>query len=129
MKPSTLEWIDKAEQDFAAAQMLYRARKRPAYDAACFHAQQCAEKYLKARLEEASLTIPKTHNLYALLTLVLPLEPSWNSLAADLNILNAFAVAYRYPGISATKADTRDAIRRCRKVRRHIRQTFGLPIV
>jgi len=129
MKPSTLEWIDKAEQDFAAAQMLYRARKRPAYDAACFHAQQCAEKYLKARLKEASLTIPKTHNLYALLTLVLPLEPSWNSLAADLNILNAFAVAYRYPGISATKADARDAIRRCRKVRRHIRQTFGLPII
>ena len=129
MKPSTLEWIDKAEGDFAAAQMLYRARKRPAYDAACFHAQQCAEKYLKARLEEAGLTIPKTHNLYALLTLVLPLEPSWNSLAADLNILNAFAVAYRYPGISATKADARDAIRRCRKVRRHIRQTFGLPII
>lgn len=128
MKPSALEWIDKAEADFAAAQMLSRARKHPGYDAACFHAQQCAEKYLKARLEEAGLTIPKTHNLYALLALVLPLEPSWNSLAADLNILNAFAVAYRYPGISATKADARDAMRRCRNARRRIRQTFGLPI-
>ena len=127
MKPSTREWIDKAEGDFAAAQTLYRARKRPNYDAACFHAQQCAEKYLKARLEEAASAIPKTHNLYALLTLVLPFEPGWNALAADLNALNAFSVAYRYPGVSATKPDARDAVRRCRGVRRLVRQTFGLP--
>jgi HEPN domain-containing protein len=65
MKPTTLEWIDKAEGDFVTAQMSYRARKNPNPDAACFHAQQCAEKYLKARLEEADLAVPKTHNLYA----------------------------------------------------------------
>ncbi len=53
MKPITLEWIDKAEGDWHSAQREYRARLRPNYDAACFHAQQCAEKYLKARLEEA----------------------------------------------------------------------------
>lgn len=128
MKPSTREWIDKAEADFAAAQTLNRARKRPNYDAACFHAQQCAEKYLKARLEEAGSTIPRTHNLYALLTLALPLEPGWGLLSTDLNILSAFAVAYRYPGISATQADARDALSRCRKVRRAARQTFGLPV-
>lgn len=128
MKPSTREWIDKAEGDFAAAQILYRARKRPNYDAACFHAQQCAEKYLKARLEEAGLTIPKTHNLYALLTLVLPLEPGWNVLAADLNALNSYAVAYRYPGISATRVDARIAVRRCLNVRRSARHIFGLPV-
>jgi HEPN domain-containing protein len=128
MKPTTLEWIDKAEGDFAIAQMSYRARKNPNYDAACFHAQQCAEKYLKARLEEAGLAVPKTHNLYALLTLVLPIEPTWNVLAADLNVLSAFAVAYRYPGISATRIDANDAIRRCRRARSVVRQTFGLPV-
>ncbi len=53
MKQSTVEWIDKAEADFFTAQMASRARKHPDYDAACFYAQQCAEKYLKARLEEA----------------------------------------------------------------------------
>ena len=51
MKPTTLEWIHKAEEDWHVAQMSYRARKHPSYDAAVFHAQQCAEKYLKARLE------------------------------------------------------------------------------
>lgn len=76
MKPTTLEWIDKAEGDFATVQVSYRTRKQPNHDAVCFHAQQCAEKYLKARLEEASLAIPRTHNLYALLTLVVATEPA-----------------------------------------------------
>ena len=58
MKPTTLEWIHKAEEDWHVAQMSYRARKYPSYDAAVFHAQQCAEKYLKARLEEAAIASP-----------------------------------------------------------------------
>ena len=128
MKPTTLEWIDKAEGDFATAQGSYRTRKRPNHDAVCFHAQQCAEKYLKARLEEAGLAIPRTHNLYALLTLVLPIEPAWTILAADLNVLSTFAVAYRYPGVSATRIDAKDALSRCRTVRRIIRGAFGLPV-
>ena len=44
------EWIAKAEGDFATAQRELRARRAPNYDAACFHSQQCAEKYLKAFL-------------------------------------------------------------------------------
>jgi len=39
MKPTTLEWIHKAEEDWHVAQMSYRARKHPSYDAAVFHAQ------------------------------------------------------------------------------------------
>jgi HEPN domain-containing protein len=126
MKPSTQEWVSKAEADFAAAETLIRARRHPNYDAACFHAQQCAEKYLKARLEEANLAVPKTHNLYSLLRLVLPLEPTWTVMGTDLKILSTFAVAYRYPGLSATKADARAALKRCRSIRRIARQAFGL---
>ena len=126
MKHSTLEWIAKAEGDFVTALMSYRARKNPNYDATCYHAQQCAEKYLKARLEEANLSIPKTHNLYALLQLILPLEPSWQILAVDLNILSAFAVAYRYPGLSATKTDAKDTLARCKNMRKLTRTSFGL---
>jgi hypothetical protein len=83
---------------------------------------------LKARLEEASQTIPKTHNLFALLTTVLPFEPSWQVLTIDLNILSAFAVAYRYPGLNATKLDAKDALARCKKIRKVIRASLGLAI-
>ena len=60
--------------------MSYRARKYPSYDAAVFHAQQCAEKYLKARLEEAAVGFARTHDLLMLHQLVVPVEPTWQVL-------------------------------------------------
>ena len=110
MKPITLEWVAKAEGDWDAAQREYRARQRPNYDAACFHAQQCAEKYLKARLEEAAIAFGRTHNLMSLLTLVLAVEPTWTVLQPHLTALNIYAVAFRYPGSSAAKSDHRRCI-------------------
>ena len=126
MKPITREWIDKAEADWYSAGLLFRARKRPDYDGACFHAQQSAEKYLKARLVEAGIYFSKTHNLIALLTLALALEPLWNALQQQLRALNVYAIDYRYPGSTATNADAKDAISDCREVRRVVRQAFGL---
>lgn len=67
MKQITQEWIAKAEGDWQDALSRYRARKYPNYDSTCFHAQQCAEKYLKARLDEAGSAFSKTHDLSLLL--------------------------------------------------------------
>jgi HEPN domain-containing protein len=78
MKPLTHEWIGKAEGDFATAKREVRARKAPNYDAACFHAQQCVEKYLKARLQEATIPFGRTHDLSALLNLLLSVSPRFN---------------------------------------------------
>ncbi len=103
MKQNTQEWVNKAEGDFHTAQREVRARKHPNYDAACFHAQQCAEKYLKARLIEAGISFPKTHDLNLLLNLVLPIEPLWESYRWSLNLLLDYAVGYRYPGDLRTK--------------------------
>ena len=127
MKPITAEWVRKAEGDWEAAQKMYRARKIPLYDAACYHCQQCAEKYLKAKLIEAGIAFAKTHDLPSLLKLILPSDPGWLSLDPQLDALNKFAVVYRYPGNDATKADAKQAIDDCREVRRTIRRAFGLP--
>jgi HEPN domain/ABC transporter substrate binding protein len=51
MKPETMEWIDKAEGDWKVAQREMRAAD-PVWNVASFLAQQCAENYLKAFLEE-----------------------------------------------------------------------------
>jgi HEPN domain-containing protein len=126
MKPITREWIDKAEGDWATASREIRTRKRPNYDAVCFHAQQCAEKYLKAWLQEANITFGKSHDLLKLLASIVQAEASWSVLKPDLNALTDFAVEYRYPGSSATKAEARDALTHCRNVRRVIRRSFGL---
>lgn len=113
MKPTTKQWIEKAEDDWRVAQKVYRARKDPSYDAACFHTQQCAEKYLKAILNEAGQFFAQTHNLIDLHNQCLLLAPGWKVLLLDLSVLNAFAVDYRYPGKSATKSQAKDAIKSC----------------
>jgi len=48
----TAEWVAKAEGDFAMMERECQATENPNYDGICFHAQQCAEKYLKARRED-----------------------------------------------------------------------------
>ena len=128
MRPLTQEWVDKAEGDWAALGREMRARKAPNYDDACFHAQQCAEKYLKARLQEASIAFPRTHNLLDLLTLALPVEPLWSSLHPALDTLNDYAVVFRYPGRYAVKSEAQDAWRFCRVVRETVRPSLGLPV-
>ncbi len=59
MKPMTTEWVAKAEGDFATMDCEARAGKSANYDAICFHAQQCAEKYIKARLCESDVAFGK----------------------------------------------------------------------
>ena len=127
MKPLTMEWVEKAEGDLAMVQRELRVRKSPNYDGACFHAQQCAEKYLKARLQEASIPFEKTHNLSALLKEALAVEPLWSSLSTNLAFLNQFAVRFRYPGEWATKEDAKEALRNCKLVRSDVRKSLGLP--
>lgn len=117
MKPLTAEWVSKAENDFATAMREFRVRTAPNYDAVCFHAQQCAEKYLKARLQEAGISFSKTHDLVTLLELTLPVDPSWSELRSELRTLTAFAVEFRYPGASADESMARDAVDACRLLR------------
>jgi HEPN domain-containing protein len=126
MKPLTLEWVAKAEGDFAMVEREARARKSPNYDGLCFHAQQCVEKYLKARLYEADIDFPKTHVLAVLLDLVLPLEPLWETFREHLIFLTGFAVSFRYPGESVDRSTALDARRRCRAFRQTAREALGL---
>jgi HEPN domain-containing protein len=128
MKPITIEWIAKAEGDWHSAVRESRARKYPNYDSACFHAQQCAEKYLKARLQEAGIVFGRTHHLIDLLNLALTVEPNWASLTVMLNNLSGYAVNVRYPGTFASKADARAAVAACEQVRATIRTALGLPV-
>ena len=127
MKPLASEWIQKAEGDYATVLRETRARKTPNLDGACFHAQQCAEKYLKARLCQAGIEFEKVHDLVALLDQVVSAEPAWEIFREDLAWLSGFAVAYRYPGESADKESAKNAKTRCRRFRLAARKKFGLP--
>jgi HEPN domain-containing protein len=96
------------------------------YDAVCFHAQQCAEKYLKAILQERTTPFSKTYKLTALLELLVPIEPSWELIRPNLARLNVFAVQVRTPGESADKSIAREALNLCRAIRTRTRFSLGV---
>ena len=126
MNPAVAEWVSKAEGDFLTAGRELRARKSPNYDAVCFHAQQCAEKYLKAILQENGKRIPKIHYLLELLVLILEFDGSYEFLKADLEVLEDYAVRFRYPGDLAEKDEAQSAYAAAGTVRKFIRQKLGL---
>ena len=126
MNPSVAEWVTKAEGDFLTAGRELRARKSPNYDAVCFHAQQCAEKYLKAVLQEKNKHIPKIHNLLELMLICEELDNSFEMLRADLVMMERYSVQVRYPGSFAVKEDARSAYAAARTTRKFIRQKLGL---
>jgi len=98
MNELTEEWVDKAEEDFNSADLLLHAGEVPLPSPACFHCQQCAEKYLKAFLQEHQIQFERTHVLMALLELCIPLDRDFEKLGVDLDSLEGYAVAVRYPG-------------------------------
>lgn len=77
------------------------------HNGVCFHCQQCAEKYLKALLEELGQPVPRTHNLDDVLTLLLPSHGTLRSLKRGLIFLTRFAVDTRYPGEDANTMSSR----------------------
>lgn len=126
MNPAVDEWISKAEGDFITASRELRARKSPNYDAVCFHAQQCAEKYLKAVLQEGNKRIPKIHFLLELLAMILKFDTSYEFLKADLELLEDYSVKFRYPGEFAEKDEAQSAYAAAETVRKFVRQKLEM---
>ena len=125
MNPLTLEWIEKAEEDYDMA-ALARQASRPFHNSICFHAQQCIEKYLKAWLQEADIPVPRTHDLEELLVLIGPTLPAWVQWQPDFKRITEYAVNSRYPGDSATADDTEHAMCICDAVRQVVRASLKL---
>lgn len=120
------EWMEKAEGDFRTAEREMRARKAPNYDAVCFHAQQCAEKYLKAFLVHRQIPFHPIHDLEMLLELIVAAHRDFEGLRDALLLLNDYAVDVRYPGEFATREEAQAAVKAMRTVRTFLRRKLGL---
>lgn len=90
------DWLRHAYSD------LELAREKPSpkvlYEDLCFHAQQSAEKALKAILIAQETPFPRTHNIRTLLDL-LPRTIELPDNVQGVGKLTTYAVSSRYPGV------------------------------
>ncbi len=118
-------WAEYAEEDYAMARMALR-RKQPLTHSACFHAQQCAEKYLKALLVAKGEIFPKTHDLVTLNNLCTRAGILLGVDSAQLHTLSLYAVQARYPDEELILDEAKEALETTKAVRRFARQLLGL---
>ena len=124
------QWVEKAESDYKAFQNLLKMDEDCPFDAVCFHAQQCVEKYIKARLVYLSIDFPKSHDIAEIIELF---PPGFNfplNLAQQEKITN-YAWMGRYPGNwePMNRQDAEEAAGLALKVRMAIRSSFPKEIL
>lgn len=95
----TKAWVKKAHLDLRAAEVDLAAAP-PLIEDALFHAQQAAEKSIKAFLCWHDKPFRKTHDLRELLDLACSLETDIEELRSAIESLTPFAWEFRYPGES-----------------------------
>jgi HEPN domain-containing protein len=94
---SVARWASKADHDFRNAEYTLTLQEECPFDTVCFHAQQCAEKYLKALLLQTGSEPPRTHDLRLLLQRM-PADAAVLFHMEDMVELNRYSIEARYPG-------------------------------
>ena len=89
------EWVGKAEDDFEVIGAILNENAPPS--AACFHAQQAAEKLLKALAIYRKKQLKKSHDLTVLAKLIADTDPEVIEYKQELVLLNRFYIRTRYP--------------------------------
>lgn len=117
------EWVAKAESDLKNADIALKAGPECPADTVAFHAQQCAEKCLKALLSFKGIDPPRIHDIEELMTLS---ELRLDLSVAEQRMLTVYATVTRYPGDyePVGLAEARRAVRLARRVRAAVRKAL-----
>lgn len=107
---SPLDWLRHAASDLAVAEQA--ASPAILYETLCYHAQQAAEKSLKAVLVHAGTEFPYTHSIARLITVVQEAGVNWPTDLDEAAELTEYAVWSRYPGAAkpVTESDLQRSI-------------------
>jgi HEPN domain-containing protein len=119
------QWVARAEEDLGVAEDLLQ-RDSFFFASICFHAQQAAEKYLKAYLTHRSVEFPKTHALGELLDRVATKNVGLAEALRASTALTPYGATMRYPGDvpSLTREHADEAVRLARLVKKLVAETL-----
>lgn len=117
------QWLAHADEDVQLASYgLRMPGKAPPFRLIAYHAQQCAEKCLKAFLVCCGVDFPYTHNISVLLELCRK-HADWPDALRDAEELTAYSITARYPGESeeVSGEEAQRAIEIAQQVRDQVR--------
>ncbi len=120
------EWAAHADDDLRVAQHTLDLSDNCPYRLVAYHAQQCAEKYLKGFLVLRGVDFPYTHNIARLLELCSK-HATWSEKLRDAEELTPFAITARYPGDDepVDEAEARRAVEIAMSVREQVRKALS----
>ncbi len=127
------EWAAHADDDLRVARHTLDLLDNCPYRLVAYHAQQCAEKYLKGYLVLRGVDFPYTHNIARLLELCAE-HASWSEELNDAEELTPFAITVRYPGDDepVQEAEAQRAVEIAMCVRERVRKALsaeGVPFL
>jgi HEPN domain-containing protein len=120
MQKETQNWISKANKDLVTAGFALESVDGPLPVTTALHCQQAAEKYLKAFLQENKITFSRQHNLIPLLESCISIEISFEDLRKDINQLESYSIASRYPKASDSLEFRNEALATTKRVKEFI---------
>ena len=105
-------WLRKADHDLITANQTLLLADGPT-DTVCFHAQQAAEKALKAVLTLRGRNVPRFHDLVRLLELAVVDVPALEYFRVSCAEMTGYTVEVRYPGdeFDPERSEAVDAVR------------------
>ena len=117
-----MQWLSLADEDLNLASYALGLGAQSPYRLIAYHAQQCAEKCLKAFLVYHNVDFPYTHNIRMLLKLC-GKQAVWAQTLKAAEELTPYAITARYPGEEeeVTEAEANRAIELARKVQAQVR--------
>jgi HEPN domain-containing protein len=120
MQAETRNWISKANKDLGTAGFALESVDGPLPVTTALHCQQSAEKFLKAFLHEHGVPFSSQHNLPPLLESCVSVDDSFENLRADINRLEGYSIASRYPKAIDSTEFRNEALATAKRVKEFI---------
>src|SRR5262245_37372295 len=109
MQAETRSWLAKADKDLGTAGFALNSVDGPLPLTTTIHCQLSAEKYLKAYLQEHDVGFSSGQSMNSLLEECIVADKSFERLRSDIDQLEGYTIADRYPRADDSLAFRKEA--------------------
>jgi HEPN domain-containing protein len=117
MREETRNWISKGDKDLGTAGFALNSVDGPLPVTTGLHCQKAVENYLRAYLLENEISFSNKHGLNSLFQACVSFDKSLEALRTDIDQLEGYSIAFRYPKAEDSLKFRNDAIATAKRVK------------